>query len=132
VLEIAGDLDDETTRLEEQFDGNYGLGQATVAAGRIVEAMTIFEEAVILARKIGSAEKVALCALSFDHAQFAAGQSPQASITLLREAMDWLPGDGANLRCQILSRLGRAHRMCGDEERGLAYEREAILLARKL
>ena len=117
VLEIAMDLDDETTRLEEEFNGNYGLGQATLAAGRTVEAMTIFEAALTRARKMGGPEKVALCALGFDQAQFAAGQTPQASMTLLHEAMDRLPEDGTNLRCQILSRLGRAYRMCGDEDR---------------
>ena len=132
VLAISEELDGEMTRVEGEFEGRYGLAKATLAAGHLVEAMPIFEAALTLARRIGSAEKVALSALGFDSAQFLTGQVPKASMAALREAMDGLSGDEGNLRCQILSRLGRSHRMSGDAETGEALDREAIELARRL
>lgn len=132
VLAISEEIGDANIRLEEEFEGRYGLGKATLAAGRMVEAMPIFEAALTLARRTGSAEKVALCALGFDSAQFLTGQVPKASMAVLSEAIDGLPADEGNLRCQLLSRLGRTHRMSGDAETGVALDREAIELARRL
>ena len=132
VLAISNQLDDEKARLDNEFEGHYGLGKATFAAGRLVKAMPIFEAALKLARRLGSADKVALCALGFDGAQFLAGQVPEASITVLREALDGLSSDEGNLRCQILSRLGRAHHMSGDTVAAQVLDRKAIQLARQL
>src|SRR5262249_34595910 len=132
VLEITGDLNDNSPHLEEEYEGNYGLAQATLAAGHLVEAMTIFETALTLARRIGSTEKFALCSLGFDEAQFLTGQVPEASKKVLREALEGLSEAEGNLRCQVLSRLGRAHRMSGDGATALVLDREAILLVRKL
>jgi class 3 adenylate cyclase/tetratricopeptide (TPR) repeat protein len=132
VLAVVTELDDEKIRLEDQFEGHHGLGKGTFAAGHLLEAMSIFDMALTLARTTGSAQNVALAALSFDQAQFLTGQVPEKSMEVLREAMDGLLETDGNLRCQILSRLGRAHRMSGDAATAAKMDREAMQLAREL
>ena len=53
-------------------------------------------------------------------------------MALLREAMARLPEREGNLRCLLLGRLGRAHRMTGNETRAVALYRDAMQLAREL
>ena len=132
VLTLSREHDAEVSGLEAEFEARHGLGKATFASGHLVDAMSIFAEAMALARKMESPEKVAACALSFDQAQFLTGQNPQESASLLREAMAGLPDREGNLRCQLLSRLGRAHLMTGDEIGAVALYRDAVQLAREL
>jgi len=131
ALALVQDIGDAAVQLREECACRYALGKATVAAGHLVEATHVFAAAMALARELHDSEHVALCALGFDQAQFLAGPS-EKSIEVLRDAMKGLADDDSNLRCQIVSRLGRAYRMRGDVGKATAMDREAIQLARRL
>lgn len=125
VARATGDDDQTMTLL-------LALGDARMRAGDSPGATASYEEVAACARRRGRADELARAALGlgaglsgfevrlFDHRQ----------IDLLREALDRLDADHADLRAWVLARLSVAESFVVDDEVRLRRSREAVAMAR--
>jgi class 3 adenylate cyclase/tetratricopeptide (TPR) repeat protein len=131
-LALVAKLDDAESRDRLEMTGCFALGEALFGAGNVARSIAMHERAMRLARRFGDAEILARCAMGIDHALFSANQPTLQTMALLREGIEGLPEDRDDLRSQLLSRIGRLHRMIGDIAKAREFDLAAIELARKV
>jgi class 3 adenylate cyclase/tetratricopeptide (TPR) repeat protein len=131
ALAMAEDLPGRA-RQKEVLEASLKLGEALGAAGRISDAVAKYRLTAQLAREAGDTEAFIRSALGFDVAQFLSAKPLVDSIQLLTEAMGKIESNDQRSRCQLLSRLARAHSLVGDSENGTKCHTEGVNLARRL
>jgi class 3 adenylate cyclase/tetratricopeptide (TPR) repeat protein/ABC-type lipoprotein export system ATPase subunit len=132
ALAIAEHLPEGAARQKEVLEGTLKLGEALGAAGRLSDSVAKYRLTAQLARKAGDTKAFIRSALGFDVAQFLSSKPLAESVQLLTEAMDKIDSSDQRSRCQLLSRLARAHSFVGDSENSTKCHREGINLARRL
>lgn len=131
ALAMAEDLPGQA-RQKEVLEASLKLGEALGAAGRISDAVAKYRLTARLAREAGDTEAFIRSALGFDVAQFLSAKPLAESIRLLTEAMGKIESNDQRSRCQLLSRLARAHSLVGDSENSTKCHMEGVNLARRL
>lgn len=118
------------------------LGEALTAAGEYLQARSVFEDAIKIARTAAppggthppgstAAEWVARAALGFETATWAPGLPGQAAARLLREALA-AQDSGANAtKARLLSALARALIFSGEDAQAQLVREQAIAMARR-
>jgi class 3 adenylate cyclase/tetratricopeptide (TPR) repeat protein len=117
---------------KEVLEASLKLGEALGAAGRISDAVVKYRLTAQLAREAGDTEAFIRSAFGFDVAQFLSAKPLAESIQLLTEAMGKIESNDQRSRCQLLSRLARAHSLVGDSENSTKCHTEGVNLARRL
>jgi len=131
ALAVAEDLPGPA-RQKEVLEATLKLGEALGAAGRISDAVVKYRLTAQLAREAGDTEAFIRSAFGFDVAQFLSAKPLAESIQLLTEAMGKIESNDQRSRCQLLSRLARAHSLVGDSENSAKCHTEGVNLARRL
>ena len=131
ALAMAEELPGQA-RQKEVLEASLKLGEALGAAGRISDAVVKYRLTAQLAREAGDTEAFIRSALGFDVAQFLSAKPLAESIQLLTEAMGKIESNDQRSRCQLLSRLARAHSLVGDSENSTKCHTEGVNLARRL
>jgi class 3 adenylate cyclase/tetratricopeptide (TPR) repeat protein len=132
ALAIASQLRNKEARARAMLAATLTLGCALQNAGRLQEAMTNSRAAAEMARRLGDTTRFVQAVMDYDNALFLSNEVRLDSIELLKEAIALVGGTDDKARCQIMSRLARAHLLIGDEERGDDYNRRAEELARRV
>jgi class 3 adenylate cyclase/tetratricopeptide (TPR) repeat protein len=131
ALAMAEDLPGQAWQ-KEVLEATLKLGEALGAAGRISEAVAKYRLTSQVAREVGDTGAFIRSALGFDLAKFLSGKPLAESIQLLTEAMGKIESNDQSSRCQLLSRLARAHLLVGDSENSTRCHTEGVNLARRL
>jgi DNA-binding CsgD family transcriptional regulator len=109
------------------------LGFVAHRAGRAFDALDAFGSAAEIARALRDAELLARAAVGFEDASWRPGAPDQHSPQLLLEEATAALGEEASvLRVRVLSGLGRALDMKGEQERAAIVRTNAIALARQM
>jgi tetratricopeptide (TPR) repeat protein len=109
-----------------------GQGAALARAGRYGEAEERCLEAAELARRLGSAERLAHAALVLGARDIRGGAVNRRLVALLREALDTLPASDSPLRARLLARLSLELTFSDESELAEPISREALELSRSL
>ncbi|TMJ56614.1 MAG: guanylate cyclase [Alphaproteobacteria bacterium] len=132
ALAIAQHLPEGPARQKEVLEATLKLGEALGAAGRVSDSAIKYKLAAQLAREADDTKAFIRSALGFDVAQFLSAKPLAESLQLLTEAMGKIDSSDQRSRCQLLSRLARAHSLVGDSKNSTKCHREGINLARRL
>jgi tetratricopeptide (TPR) repeat protein/ABC-type lipoprotein export system ATPase subunit len=132
ALAIAEHLTEAAVRQREVLEATLKLGEALAAAGRVSDAVAKFRLAAQFSREAGNTEAFIRSALGFDIAQFLSARPLAESLQLLTEAMAKIDADDQRSRCQLLSRLARAHLLVGDSKNSAKCQTAGVNLARRL
>ena len=132
ALAIAEHLTEAAVRQREVLEATLKLGEALAAAGRVSDAVAKFRLAAQISREAGNTEAFIRSALGFDIAQFLSARPLAESLRLLTEAMTKVDPDDRRSRCQLLSRLARAHLLVGDSKNSAKCQTAGVNLARRL
>jgi class 3 adenylate cyclase/tetratricopeptide (TPR) repeat protein/ABC-type lipoprotein export system ATPase subunit len=132
ALAIAEHLPEGPGRQKEVLEVTLKLGEALFAAGRVSNSVAKFKLTAQLAREAGDTKAFIRSALGFDVAQLISAKPLTESLPLLMEAMGKIDPDDQRSRCQLLSRLARAHSLVGDSKNSAKCHREGVNLARRL
>jgi class 3 adenylate cyclase/tetratricopeptide (TPR) repeat protein len=131
ALAMAEDLPGQA-RQKEVLEATLKLGEALTAAGRVSDSAAKYRLTAQLAREVGDTKAFIRSTLGFDAAQFLSAKPLAESLPLLTEAMDQIDSNDQRSRCQLLSRLARAHSLVGDSRNSSKCHREGVNLARRL
>lgn len=117
---------------DERLDVTLRLGRAELRASDPVRGMATLDEAARLARALGRWRVLAVVALELAPDQ-AAVTGEAAPLARLSEALDAVGNRDRALRARLLARSAIYSRYVGGQaERGTAYAREALEIARAL
>ena len=116
------------------------LGDALSRAGNTPDAHRTYEQAATVARSLGDAESFALAAVGHFTAgvRSSAGGHPvlwpasTAGVTLLEEALAWLPAEDSPLRARALALLAAALYTTEQSARRLSLSESALDIATRL
>jgi tetratricopeptide (TPR) repeat protein len=131
ALAMAEDLPGQAQQ-KEVLEATLKLGEALTTAGRVSESAAKYRLTAQLAREAGDTKAFIRSTLGFDAAQFLSAKPLAESLPLLTEAMDQIDSNDQRSRCQLLSRLARAHSLVGDSRNSSKCHREGVNLARRL
>jgi class 3 adenylate cyclase/tetratricopeptide (TPR) repeat protein/ABC-type transport system involved in cytochrome c biogenesis ATPase subunit len=131
ALAMAEDLSGQA-RQKEVLEASLKLGEALAAAGRVSDSVAKYRLTAQLAREAGDTKAFIRSALGFDVAQFLSAQPLAESLQLITEAMGKIESNDQRSRCQLLSRLARAHSLVGDSKNSAKCHKEGVNLARRL
>ncbi|GAA1712315.1 AAA family ATPase [Kribbella yunnanensis] len=115
---------------DQRCDLLLALGSARRRAGRLSTAQQAYREAAVLARSLGSADRLVRAALGFGGGRFEFGTVDREQIDLLEEALATTPAPVARVR--LLARLAVALYFTTEQERRIALAHEAVLCAAEL
>jgi tetratricopeptide (TPR) repeat protein len=115
--------------LRRHCDLELALAEARMAIGEVPSARAGYERAAALARRLGSAERLARAALGLGVEDIVVAVD-ELQISLLDEALGMLGGDSA-LRARVLARLARALLYTPALRRRLELCDEAVAIARQ-
>ncbi len=132
ALAIAERLPDGPQRSHEMLAARLRLAEALHEAGRFKAAATQYRVAAEQARRANDSDSFVRVALGYDSVRYILGMSLERSVALLTEAEAKIAPDDDKQRCQILSRLARAHLLLGDAKKSESFDRKGIELARRL
>jgi class 3 adenylate cyclase/tetratricopeptide (TPR) repeat protein/ABC-type lipoprotein export system ATPase subunit len=132
ALAIAEHLPEGPGRQKEVLEATLKLGEALFAAGRVSDSVAKFKLTAQLAREAGDTKAFIRSALGFDEAQFLSAKPLVESLQLLTEAMGKIDPNDQRSRCQLVSRLARAHSLVGDSKNSAKWHKEGVNLARRL
>ena len=131
ALAIAEHLPGQA-RQKEALEATLKLGEALGAAGRISDSAAKYRLTAQLAREAGDTKAFVRSALGFDVAQYLSAKPIAESLQLLNEAMGKIDSNDQRSRCQLLTRLARAHALVGDSKNSTKCHTEGVNLARRL
>jgi class 3 adenylate cyclase/tetratricopeptide (TPR) repeat protein len=131
ALAMAEDLPGPA-RQKEVLEATLKLGEALTAAGRVSDSVAKYRLTAQLAREAGDTKAFIRSTLGFDAAQFLSAKPLAESLPLLTEAMGKIDSNDQKSRCQLLSRLARAHSLVGDAKNSAKCHKEGVNLARRL
>jgi class 3 adenylate cyclase/tetratricopeptide (TPR) repeat protein len=131
ALTMAKDLPGQA-RQKEVLEATLKLGEALAAAGRVSDSVAKYRLTAQLAREAGDTEAFFRSTLGFDAAQFLSAKPLTESLQLLTEAMGKIDSNDQRSRCQLLSRLARAHSLVGDSKNSSKCHKVGVNLARRL
>jgi class 3 adenylate cyclase len=131
ALAMAEDLPGQA-RQKEVLEATLKLGEALAAAGRVSDSAAKYRLTAQLARGAGDTRAFIRSTLGFDAAQFLSAKPLAESLQLLTEAMGKIDSNDQRSRCQLLSRLARAHSLVGDSKNSSKCHKEGVNLARRL
>jgi class 3 adenylate cyclase/tetratricopeptide (TPR) repeat protein len=131
ALAMAEDLPGQA-RQKEVLEATLKLGEALAAAGRVSDSVAKYRLTAQLAREAGDTQAFIRSTLGFDAAQFLSAKPLAESLPLLTEAMGKIDSNDQRSRCQLLSRLARAHSLVGDSKNSSKCHAEGVNLARRL
>ncbi|MET3597077.1 class 3 adenylate cyclase/tetratricopeptide (TPR) repeat protein [Mesorhizobium shonense] len=132
ALAITENLPAGPARKEEVLEATLKLGEALSAAGRLSDSLAKYKLTADLAREAEDNKTFVRAALGFDGAQFLSSKPLGESLDLLTEAMTKIDPDDLRSRCQLLTRLARAHFYVGDRRNSTKCYKEGVDLARRL
>jgi class 3 adenylate cyclase/tetratricopeptide (TPR) repeat protein len=131
ALAMAEDLPGQA-RQKEVLEATLKLGEALAAAGRVSDSVAKYRLTAQLAREAGDTKAFIRSTLGFDAAQFLSAKPLAESLPLLTEAMGKIDSNDQRSRCQLLSRLARAHSLVGDSKNSSKCHKEGVNLARRI
>jgi tetratricopeptide (TPR) repeat protein len=131
ALAMAEDLPGQA-RQQEVLEATLKLGEALTAAGRVSDSAEKYRLTAQLAREAGDTRAFIRSTLGFDAAQFLSAKPLAESLPLLTEAMGKIDSSDLKSRCQLLSRLARAHSLVGDSKNSSKCHKEGVNLARRI
>ncbi len=131
ALAMAEDLPGQA-RQKEVLEATLKLGEALATAGRVSDSVAKYRLTAELAREAGDTKAFIRSTLGFDAAQFLSAKPLAESLPLLTEAMGKIDPNDQSSRCQLLSRLARAHSLVGDSKNSSKCHAEGVNLARRL
>ena len=107
------------------------LGEAQRAAGDLSAAHTTYEQAAVVAKRIGAGGLLARAALGLG-VEFTVGVVDQVEIHMLEEALTALGEADSHLRARVLARLAKALLWTRQEDRRAALSEQAVQVARRV
>ena len=131
ALAMAEDLPGQA-RQKEVLEATLKLGEALATAGRVSDSVAKYRLTAELAREAGDTKAFIRSTLGFDAAQFLSAKPLAELLPLLTEAMGKIDRNDQSSRCQLLSRLARAHSLVGDSKNSSKCHAEGVNLARRL
>jgi predicted ATPase len=132
ALRLVKRLSDKGARGKESLWVYLLLGRALERSGRLPEAMLHLRAAADEGRAQGDTTAFVEAALMYDNARFLSNEASHDSAALLKEAISLIGSGDPQTRCQILSRLVRAHLVLGDADGASLYQQEAAEEAHRL
>lgn len=129
---LAGQIDGEEEIAAAKVSTGLLLGRAYESAGELVEASQVLEDTACQARTNDDIQGFVAAILRLASTVLVASAPLDTSVTLLEEALAWLPPDADQMRCQVLSCLARGCLMNGEARKSARYRREALVLVRKI
>jgi len=130
TLQAAGKLGD--TKSAEFITAEILVGRSYDSAGHLPECITVLERAWHAARDIGHAELAAEAANHFADTAMMSGDRHAKAIAFCTAALEAIPEQDEERRCELTSQLARAYMFMGQFEQSNRYSHEALALAAKL
>ena len=94
--------------------------------------MEAFAKAGEIAHTLDNPVGIADAALGYDNALFLTNERDRSTIEVLKGALNALGDEHEHYRCQLLSRLARAHLLLGEYDPANKYNAQALTIAKQI
>ena len=132
ALASAEKVPDSEAKTRETLEARLLLAQALATTGRLQESTQEFRVAAEAAQRQGDTTSFVEAALGLDVSLFLSNEPIGEAIRMLEAALDCLPPHERRTRCELLTRLARAHLLAGNGPEAHKHHHEAAALAEEL